>query len=158
MEACLTCMSCLGLLQEPSTCTPCGHTFCSSCLEASGGACTECDDGHGPVLKVAHGSGASPCPFRCPLPACQLPSRSGLPPSSHGSHRHRHPTPPCPPRASWPAGRHALDSHLQVRVPEADARGADGVGDDGQRCQQICGDLETFVGERQGGRRMTGVP
>ena len=44
MEACLTCMSCMSLLKEPSTCVPCGHTFCSGCLTAAGGNCQECGD------------------------------------------------------------------------------------------------------------------
>ena len=43
MEACLTCMSCMQLLKEPSTCVPCGHTFCKGCLAAAGGNCQECD-------------------------------------------------------------------------------------------------------------------
>ena len=71
MEACLTCMSCMELLKNPSTCVPCGHTFCSGCLTHSlthsltdrptdrvgGGAkCQECDvppDGVQQTLKVA---------------------------------------------------------------------------------------------------------
>ena len=44
MEACLTCMSCMSLLKDPSTCVPCGHTFCSGCLTAAGGNCQECGD------------------------------------------------------------------------------------------------------------------
>ena len=56
MEACLTCMSCMELLKNPSTCVPCGHTFCGGCLTASGGKCQECDappDGVQQTLKVA---------------------------------------------------------------------------------------------------------
>jgi nucleoid-associated protein YgaU len=45
MEACLTCMQCMNMLVEPTTCTPCGHTFCAECLSARGNSCPECDDG-----------------------------------------------------------------------------------------------------------------
>ena len=44
------------LLKNPSTCVPCGHTFCGGCLTASGGKCQECDeppDGLQQTLKVA---------------------------------------------------------------------------------------------------------
>ena len=33
MEACITCMVCMTILKEPATCSPCGHTFCSRCLQ-----------------------------------------------------------------------------------------------------------------------------
>ena len=53
MEACLTCLSCMNLLVEPTTCTPCGHTFCGECLQDSrGSGCPECDEGGGTVLRV----------------------------------------------------------------------------------------------------------
>jgi len=61
MEACLTCMACMGLLKEPATCTPCGHTFCASCLKAESGGggaymlavCPECDGAAGKVVTVS---------------------------------------------------------------------------------------------------------
>ena len=60
MEASLTCLSCMELMKEPTTCSPCGHTFCSGCLKAGIAEdgtmqpkCPECDDAvPGPVLKV----------------------------------------------------------------------------------------------------------
>merc|ERR1712185_460745 len=60
MEACLTCMQCMEVLREPSTCTPCGHTFCAKCLRAEtggGGAyelavCPECDGAASKVVKL----------------------------------------------------------------------------------------------------------
>ena len=61
MEACLTCMSCMGILKEPGTCTPCGHSFCASCLKAESGGggaymlavCPECDGAAGKVVTVS---------------------------------------------------------------------------------------------------------
>jgi predicted Zn-ribbon and HTH transcriptional regulator len=49
MEACLTCMSCLELLKDPMTCTPCGHTFCSACLKTTNSECPECGGGGLPI-------------------------------------------------------------------------------------------------------------
>ena len=51
MEACITCMACMEVLHEPTTCTPCGHTYCAACLKAQEGGggdyklavCPECD-------------------------------------------------------------------------------------------------------------------
>ena len=42
MEACLTCMACLNILREPTSCVPCGHSWCAQCLADAGGACPEC--------------------------------------------------------------------------------------------------------------------
>ena len=61
MEACLTCMACMNLLKEPATCSPCGHTFCASCLKAESGGggsymlavCPECDGPAGKVVMVS---------------------------------------------------------------------------------------------------------
>ena len=49
MEACLSCMCCMELLKEPTTCVPCGHTFCAKCLKERGGSCPECIDADGAV-------------------------------------------------------------------------------------------------------------
>ena len=54
MEACLTCMSCMSLLAEPTTCVPCGHTWCAECLRDAGGACIEC--GGAPAKAMPVGS------------------------------------------------------------------------------------------------------
>ena len=60
MEACLTCMACMNLLREPTTCTPCGHSFCADCLKAESGGggsyrlavCPECDGPAGKLVAV----------------------------------------------------------------------------------------------------------
>ena len=60
MEACLTCMGCMQVLKEPSTCTPCGHTYCAGCIDAHTGGggdyklavCPECDGPAGKVVSV----------------------------------------------------------------------------------------------------------
>ena len=51
MEACLTCMTCMELLKEPTTCTPCGHTFCKECLGLRT-TCPECDEGGDGPVKI----------------------------------------------------------------------------------------------------------
>ena len=35
MEGSFTCLICLKLLENPSICVPCGHSFCSDCIEKS---------------------------------------------------------------------------------------------------------------------------
>jgi multidrug efflux pump subunit AcrA (membrane-fusion protein) len=60
MEACITCMACMEVLHEPTTCTPCGHTYCAACLKAQEGGggdyklavCPECDGPAGKVVSV----------------------------------------------------------------------------------------------------------
>mmetsp|Transcript_49741 Transcript_49741/g.155651 ORF Transcript_49741/g.155651 Transcript_49741/m.155651 type:complete len:263 (-) Transcript_49741:357-1145(-) len=54
LESSLTCMGCLRLMQAPVTCIPCGHSFCSTCIQGEDGAllgCFECG-GDDPVRQV----------------------------------------------------------------------------------------------------------
>jgi chromosome segregation ATPase len=41
-ESSITCMACLSIMSNPVTCTPCGHSTCSSCYHAAGNTCAEC--------------------------------------------------------------------------------------------------------------------
>ena len=45
----------MGLLREPTSCVPCGHTWCAACLKEANGACPEChsdEDGIAPRLTI----------------------------------------------------------------------------------------------------------
>eukprot|EP00455_Lapot_gusevi_P003554 TRINITY_DN11451_c0_g1_i2.p1 TRINITY_DN11451_c0_g1~~TRINITY_DN11451_c0_g1_i2.p1 ORF type:complete len:155 (+),score=42.16 TRINITY_DN11451_c0_g1_i2:106-570(+) len=48
-EGAFTCLSCLGIYKRPVTCIPCGHSFCSECIETNG-YCTQC----GPSVQVSY--------------------------------------------------------------------------------------------------------
>lgn len=38
----ITCMVCMEVLRRPTVCVPCGHNYCSTCLEEQGSKCSEC--------------------------------------------------------------------------------------------------------------------
>eukprot|EP00742_Colponemidia_sp_Colp-10_P007935 GILJ01008562.1.p1 GENE.GILJ01008562.1~~GILJ01008562.1.p1 ORF type:complete len:749 (+),score=132.63 GILJ01008562.1:105-2249(+) len=48
MDAVVTCMVCLNVLDKPVTCMPCGHSYCTKCKEGYTPHCQEC----GPAKRV----------------------------------------------------------------------------------------------------------
>jgi hypothetical protein len=48
-EGAFTCLACMSIYRKPVTCIPCGHSFCTGCIQAAG-HCTQC----GPTIKVTY--------------------------------------------------------------------------------------------------------
>lgn len=45
-EFSFTCTTCLNIFRDAVTCTPCGHSYCRTCLEEAG-TCRQCEEGEG---------------------------------------------------------------------------------------------------------------
>lgn len=60
LESNCTCLLCLEVLRQPTTCVPCGHTYCAACLAQHQHLCVECGD-RPPDAVVSVGAFAGVC-------------------------------------------------------------------------------------------------